>query len=113
MALSAGPVNKAMAVPVTQAVPAERKPQVALSAHGRVAQTATLRPVVSVLVEMATPQGCGGTTGGGGGGGGWHGGGGGGLGAGGGGSSYATTNASAVTHNQGINFGNGQIIISW
>ena len=60
-----------------------------------------------------TTSSCGGTTGGGGGGGGWHGGGGGGLGAGGGGSSYATTNASAVTHNQGINFGNGQIIISW
>jgi len=40
-------------------------------------------------------------------------GGGGGLGSGGGGSSYATTNASTVTHTQGINYGNGQIIISW
>ena len=37
----------------------------------------------------------------------------GGLGAGGGGSSYATASASVVTHTQGVNSGNGQIIISW
>jgi len=56
---------------------------------------------------------CGGPTGGGGGGGGYYGGGGGGLGAGGGGSSYSDPAATGVTHTQGFNSGNGEVIISW
>jgi hypothetical protein len=55
---------------------------------------------------------CGGPTGGGGGGGGYYGGGGGGLGAGGGGSSYAFSNAANVTHTQGYQTGNGQVVIT-
>lgn len=55
---------------------------------------------------------CGGPTGGGGGGGGYYGGGGGGLGAGGGGSSYTFSSATSVTHTQGYQEGNGQVIIT-
>ena len=55
---------------------------------------------------------CGGPTGGGGGGGGYYGGGGGGLGAGGGGSSYAFSSATNVTHTQGYQTGNGQVVIT-
>ena len=54
-ALLAEKEHKAMVALVTQAVPAERKRQVALSARGPVVQTATLKPVDSVLAEMATP----------------------------------------------------------
>ncbi len=51
--------------------------------------------------------------GGGGGGGGYFGGGGGFIGGGGGGSNYADPSASAVTHTQGYQSGNGQVTISW
>ncbi|MCC7302332.1 MAG: T9SS type A sorting domain-containing protein [Bacteroidia bacterium] len=50
---------------------------------------------------------------GGGGGGGYYGGGGGGNGPGGGGSNYASPNATAVTHNQGVNTGNGSVTITY
>ena len=60
-----------------------------------------------------TSSSCGGTTGGAGGGGGYYGGGGGGLGAGGGGSSFTGTGVSSVTHTQGFQSGNGEIIITW
>ena len=50
---------------------------------------------------------------GGGGGGGYYGGGGGGHGGGGGGSSFATPGATNVSHQQGVNSNNGQVVISW
>ncbi|HTL32885.1 MAG TPA: glycine rich domain-containing protein [Kofleriaceae bacterium] len=52
-------------------------------------------------------------TGGGGGGGGYYGGGGGAWNSGGGGSSYTGPGVTAVTHTQGFQAGNGQVIISW
>jgi hypothetical protein len=53
------------------------------------------------------------TEGGGGGGGGWYGGGGGRRAGGGGGSSYTASNVTNVSHTQGFQSGNGQIIITW
>ncbi len=56
---------------------------------------------------------CGSDNGGGGGGGGWYGGGGGDYGAGGGGSSYTSGAVTGVTHTQGFQSGNGQVIITY